>query len=63
MMSVRRFTLFNLVASVVCAIGLSGCGGEPTTKPKLDLSDDEKRQIQELNEQRQKEWSGTPAPQ
>jgi hypothetical protein len=33
----------------------TGCGDAPTG-PKTELTDEEKQQVQELNEQRNKEW-------
>jgi hypothetical protein len=34
----------------------AGCGGEPSTPPKTDLSEQEKEQIKDLNQQRAQEW-------
>lgn len=40
-----------------------GCGSQPDfTPPKTELTEEEKQQIKELNEQRQSEW-GPPATQ
>jgi hypothetical protein len=35
---------------------LAGCGSSETPTMKKDLTEEEKRQIQELNEQRASEW-------
>jgi outer membrane biogenesis lipoprotein LolB len=46
-------------AALVLAAGallLSGCGGESSTPPKQDLSEQDKQQIKELQEQRTQEW-------
>jgi len=40
--------------------GLAGCGSSETTSVKKDLSEEEKRQLQELNEQRASEWGTMP---
>lgn len=36
--------------------GLAGCGSSETTTVKKDLSEEEKQQLRELNEQRASEW-------
>jgi hypothetical protein len=45
----------------VALLFVAGCGGEAPAPPKTagDLSEQEKQQIRELNEQRAQEW-GTP---
>jgi hypothetical protein len=43
-----------LAAAAVFAV--VGCGTEPTSPIKGELSEQEKQQIKELNEQRQDEW-------
>jgi uncharacterized lipoprotein YmbA len=45
---------------VASAFGLAGCGSGAPTAPKVELSEQEKQQIQELNAQRQREWGGAP---
>jgi hypothetical protein len=52
----RGFLVFAVVLS-----SLAGCGGEAPSPPKTaaDLTEQEKQQIRELNEQRAQEW-GTP---
>jgi len=40
--------------------GMVGCGSSETTSVKKDLSEEEKRQLQELNEQRASEWGTMP---
>jgi hypothetical protein len=37
----------------------AGCGRRESEQPKVDLSEKEKQQIRELNEQRASEWSST----
>jgi hypothetical protein len=44
------------VLTVVAVFAVVGCGAEPTTSIKDELSEQEKQQIKELNEQRQDEW-------
>jgi hypothetical protein len=36
-----------------------GCGQRESSQPKKDLSEKEKQQIRELNQQRASEWSST----
>jgi hypothetical protein len=55
---VNRSRLFNRTLWLVLG-GLllaAGCGEPATTAPKTDLSEKEKQQIRELNEQRAQEW-------
>jgi hypothetical protein len=40
-------------------LATNGCGERESTAPKVDLSEKEKQQIRELNEQRASEWSST----
>ena len=44
---------------LVAVISFAGCGGAETAAPKKDLSEKEKQQIRELNEQRASEWAST----
>lgn len=44
------------VGLLVLLSGLVGCGSSETTAVKKDLSEEEKQQLQELNEQRASEW-------
>jgi hypothetical protein len=50
-----------VLAWVVVLTFVAGCGAESPTPPKTaaDLTEQEKQQIRELNEQRAQEW-GTP---
>ena len=50
-----------VLAWAVALTTVAGCGGEAPTPPKTaaDLTEQEKQQIRELNEQRAQEW-GTP---
>lgn len=52
-----------VLAWAVALTILAGCGGETPAPPKTaaDLTEQEKQQIRELNEQRAQEW-GTPKP-
>ncbi len=43
---------------VLSALLISGCGKD-TTEPITDLTDEQKKQVQELNEQRADEWGST----
>lgn len=46
-----------LAAAVVVA---AGCGSsEPTTGPKETITEPEKQQVKDLNQQRQEEWGST----
>jgi hypothetical protein len=38
---------------------LAGCGKPESSAPKKDLTDKDKEQIRQLNEQRASEWSST----
>jgi hypothetical protein len=40
---------------VLCLLMAAGCGGS-SSQPKTDLSEQEKQQVRELNEQRMDEW-------
>jgi hypothetical protein len=44
---------------IAALLALSGCGEPAVTPPKKDLSEREKQQIRELNEQRASEWAST----
>ena len=46
------------VLLVATTFALAGCGTRAPTAPKLELSEQEQKQVQELNEHRQKEWGG-----
>jgi hypothetical protein len=50
-----------ILAWAVVVTIIAGCGGEAPTPPKTaaELTEQEKQQIRELNEQRAQEW-GTP---
>lgn len=54
-----RFRETGLALAVWVVFAMVGCGGEAVTPPKLNLSEQEKQQIKELDSQRQREWSGT----
>jgi len=41
--------------AVLALLIAAGCGGSPP-QPKTDLSEQEKQQVRELNEQRMDEW-------
>jgi hypothetical protein len=58
---VVRFMLSLRVARLLLVVMLFvvGCGESESSKPKTDLSDKEKQQIRELNEQRASEWAST----
>jgi hypothetical protein len=56
-------SIFGMV--VAAALLAAGCGGPPTTSvPKKtgELTEKEKQQIRELNEQRAQEWGTTNKP-
>jgi hypothetical protein len=54
------FRVSRFVAVVFFAAIVPGCGSDPEpTGPKETLTDKEKQQVQELNKQRQDEWSST----
>ena len=45
---------------ILCvAFAIAGCGESESPQPKKDLTDKEKEQIRQLNEQRASEWSST----
>ena len=44
------------IFTVAAALGAGGCGSEEEPKPKLELTEEEKKQVEELNEQRMDEW-------
>lgn len=50
--------LCGLTFSLVMAA--SGCGGPEPATVKETLTEKEKQQVQDLNKQRQSEWSNTP---
>lgn len=52
----RRTTIaiFSLSAAV-----FAGCGGTTESGPKQELTEPEKQQVKDLNEQRSDEWKGT----
>jgi hypothetical protein len=54
MLHVRLHPIAFLVM-LAAFFAISGCG-EPDTAPKLDLTEKEKQQVRELNEQRAQEW-------
>jgi hypothetical protein len=41
---------------IAIALVTAGCGGEASIPPKSGLSEQEKEQIKDLNEQRAQEW-------
>ena len=43
----------------MASIGLTGCAQSESAAPKKDLTDKDKQQIKELNEQRASEWAST----
>jgi len=49
-----RFLLFAFFLLLA-----AGCSPRESETPKVDLSEKEKQQIRELNEQRASEWSST----
>jgi hypothetical protein len=48
----------NLLMISVAFLSLTGCADKPAA-PKTDLTEKEKQQIRELNEQRASEWGTT----
>ncbi len=50
-------SLLFVFAAIAC-VGLMGCGGEKPSPPKTsgELTEQEKQQVRELNEQRASEW-------
>jgi hypothetical protein len=44
---------------VPVVLAAAGCGNNSDTAPKQTLNEVEQKQVKELQEQRQKEWSGT----
>lgn len=52
-----RFPAPGRVLVLAAAVAAVGCGSSEPTGPKENLSEKEKQQIRELNEQRQQEWS------
>jgi hypothetical protein len=57
----RCFARFLPAALLGVLVTIVGCGGEAPAPPKTaaELSEQEKQQIRDLNEQRAQEW-GTP---
>ncbi len=54
------FRVFRYVLFVLAPIVALGCGSDPEpTGPKETLTEKEKQQVQDLNKQRQDEWSST----
>ena len=52
--------LLSSVRVAVLAVAIAaGCSSSEPTGPKQDLSDQQKQQVKELQEQRNKEWGGT----
>jgi PBP1b-binding outer membrane lipoprotein LpoB len=45
---------------LLAAVFASGCGSSDPTGPKENLTDADKQQVEELNQQRQDEWKTTP---
>ena len=41
--------------ALAAALSAGGCG-EEVTQPKVDLTEEEKKQVEELNQQRLDEW-------
>ena len=54
----RFLNSFDFLPAVLL-LAIAGCGGGETAAPKKDLSEKEKQQIRELNEQRASEWAST----
>jgi hypothetical protein len=52
--------LIRVMMVVVCTAPVLGCGGSQPATVKETLSEQEKQQVQDLNKQRQSEWSNTP---
>jgi hypothetical protein len=44
---------------ITAVFAFSGCSEPAVTPPKKDLTEKEKQQIRELNEQRASEWAST----
>jgi len=54
--------IVSLIAKSFCVLGIVavlGCTGAETSAPKKELTDKDKEQIRQLNEQRASEWSST----
>lgn len=48
------------VLAVLATLAGGGCGSsEPTNGPKETITEEQKQQVIDLQQQRQKEWSGT----
>jgi predicted small lipoprotein YifL len=58
MMHRMRFGRLISLFVVAFLLSISGCGEKPAA-PKTDLSEQDKQQIRELNEQRAQEWGTT----
>ena len=61
-MRFRDFARSGQFLLVATTFALTACGSNAPTAPKLELSEQEKKQVQELNEHRQKEWGGSAEP-
>lgn len=53
-----RRTFRLALGGIVAALAV-GCGSSEPTGPKETLSDKEKQQVKDLNDQRQSEWGST----
>ena len=49
----------NLLLILLFLLPITGCGDSESPAPKKDLTDKDKEQIRQLNEQRASEWSST----
>jgi hypothetical protein len=58
-MRFRELALAVRLAGLLMLLAAVGCGERETAAPKKDLSEKEKQQIRELNEQRATEWAST----
>ncbi len=57
MLRIAGGSWLSLFAALAC-VALMGCGGEKLSPPKTagELTEQEKQQVRELNEQRASEW-------
>lgn len=54
------FRVIRCLVVVLAPVVAIGCGSDPEpTGPKETLTEKEKQQVQDLNKQRQEEWSST----